>query len=60
MKTKDVTAMGRAITGWKFETLDGENGFEFEIEGGSDAVKKLTDIMETVEQDMKARTLQGI
>jgi len=27
-----------------------------EIEGGSDAVKKLTDIMETDEQDMKART----
>jgi len=48
--------MSRSISGWKFETLDGENGFEFEIEGGLDTVKKLTDIMETVEQDMKERT----
>jgi len=56
MKTKEVTGVGRTMTGWKFETLDGEDGFEFEIEGGSDIVKKLTDIMETVEKDMKERT----
>ena len=56
MKTKEVTSIGRTMTGWKFETLDGEDGFEFEIEGGSDAVKKLKDIMETVEKDMKERT----
>ena len=48
--------MDKSTAGWKFETLDGENGFEFDIEGGSDAVKKLMDIMETVEQDMRART----
>ena len=48
--------MSKSIAGWKFESLDGKNGFEFEIEGGPDAVKKLTDIMENVEQDMKART----
>ena len=48
--------MDKSTAGWKFETLDGEDDFEFEIEGGSDAVKKLKDIMETVEQDMKART----
>jgi len=48
--------VGRTMTGWKFETHDGENGFEFAVEGGSDAVKKLTDIMETVEKDMKERT----
>ena len=48
--------MSKHVAGWKFETLDGENGFEFEIEGGSDAMKKLKDIMETVEKDMKERT----
>ena len=56
MKTKEVTGMCKHVAGWKFETLDGEYGFEFEIEGGSDAVKKLKDIMETVEKDMKERT----
>ena len=48
--------MGKSMAGWKFETHDGENGFEFAVEGGSDAVKKLMDIMETIEKDMKERT----
>ena len=56
MKTKEVTGVGRTMTGWKFETLDGETGFEFEVKGGSDTVERLKDIMETVEKDMKERT----
>jgi len=48
--------MGKHAAGWKFETLDGETGFEFEVEGGSDTVERLKDIMETVEKDMKERT----
>jgi len=47
--------MPKKTSGWKFETSDGEDGFEFAVKGGSDAVKKLVDIMENIEQDMKAR-----
>lgn len=45
MKTKE--------NGWKFETCDGESGFEFNIKGGKKAVEELTSIMNRVENDMK-------
>lgn len=47
--------MAKKTAGWKFESSDGEEGFEFAVKGGTDAVKKLADIMENVERDMKAK-----
>lgn len=40
-------------TGWKFETCDGESGFEFKAEGGKKAIADLNRIMNEVEVDMK-------
>ena len=45
MKTKE--------NGWKFETCDGKDGFEFNIKGNKKAVDELTSIMNRVERDMK-------
>ena len=47
--------MSNKTAGWKFESSDSEEGFEFAVKGGSNAVKKLADIMENVERDMKAK-----
>ena len=42
-------------TGWKFETADGDEGFEFAVKGGADAVKDIANIMDDVEQRMKEK-----
>ena len=45
--------MGNKENGWRFETDDGESGFEFNIKGNKQAVDKLTNIMNGIENEMK-------
>lgn len=40
-------------TGWKFETCDGESGFELKAKGGSRAIADLERIMNNAEKRMK-------
>jgi len=45
--------MTAETTGWKFETCDGEDWFEFKAKGGKKAIAELNRIMNQVEEGMK-------